>query len=124
MLEDYHALSPLVQDTPAGVLLNWVISEVVIRRVTLRNVMEDLKRVPEKKKGNGADGLEMERDKVLHWTYRLRLKEQAVAADCRYLKSHASWEELGLLDALLDQMIVNSERDHRILLAVERMVKG
>jgi len=40
------------------------------------------------------------------------------------LKSQLSGEDRGLLDSLLDGMVLDSEKHHRLLLAVEEMIKA
>jgi rubrerythrin len=123
MVEEYRALTELVDDAPAGLLLFWVITEEEAHEAFLRTIIKSLKQAAEKKKGNGADSVGMERDKVLRWIDRLRLKERALVADCQWLKSQASWEDGDLIGALLDGYIIDSEKHQRFLRAVEKMVK-
>ncbi len=124
IVEEYRALAELIEDIPAGLLFDWVITEGVAHHTLLCAIISSVKQTPQKEKGNGADSVGMERDKVLRWIERLRLKEQAVAADCCSLRSQACWEEEGdLIDALLDALLMDSKKHQGILLAVEKMLK-
>ena len=72
----------------------------------------------------GPDGLETERETMLCWVKRLTMKEKAVVADCRSLKSQARWENGGVVDAFLDALIMDSEKHQRFLLAVEKAIEN
>jgi hypothetical protein len=121
--EEYHALAELVEGLPAGLLLDWVVTEQEAHYTLLFSVIKSLKQISKRESGNGADRTEMERDNVLRWIERLRLKEKAVAADCRSLKSQAYWEEGDLMNALLDALVMDSEKHQRFLLTMEKTVK-
>jgi hypothetical protein len=90
----------------------------------LCNIIGFLKQAAQTRSRNGADGVEMERDAMLFWVARLRMKELAVVADCRSLKSQGCWETGDVVDAFLDAMVVDSEKHQRFLLAVEKTVEN
>ncbi len=124
IVEEYRGLAELIEDIPAGLLLDWVITEGVAHHTLLCTIISFLKQIPGKKTGNGADSVGIVRDNALRWIGRLRLKEQAVTADCRSLKRQACWEEGDLIDALLDALAMDSKKHQRFLLMVEKTVKG
>ena len=72
----------------------------------------------------GPDGLETERETMLCWVKRLRMKEQTVVAVCRSLKSQAWWEHGDVVDAFLDALVMDSEKHQGFLLAVEKTVEN
>lgn len=123
IVEEYRALAELVEGLPAGLLLDWVVTEQEAHYTLSCSLIKSLKQMSKEENGNGADRGEMERDNVLRWIERLRLKEKAVAADCRSLKSQAYWEEGDLMNALLDALVMDSEKHQRFLLTIEKTVK-
>lgn len=123
-VEEYRALAELIEDIPAGLLLDWVITEGVAHHTLLCAIISFLKQISGKKTGNGADSLGIVRDNALRWIGRLRLKERAVAGDCHSLKSQFCWEDRDLIDALLDALVMDSEKHQRFLLTVEKTVKN
>ena len=68
--------------------------------------------------------MEIERDMMLRWVQRLKTKEQAVAADCRVVKTQACWENGNSVDALLDALVMDSAKHQRFLLAVEKAIEN
>jgi hypothetical protein len=64
----------------------------------------------------------MERETMLCWIERLKMKEQKVVAVCRALKSQASWETGDVVAAFLDALIMDSEKHQRFLVTVEKAV--
>jgi hypothetical protein len=121
--EEYRALAEMLEGIPAGLLLDWVVMEQEAHRTLLCNIIGFLKQATQTRSRNGADGVEMERDAMLFWVARLRMKEQAVVADCRALKSQACWETGDVVDAFLDAMVMDSEKPQRFLLAVEKAIE-
>ncbi len=88
------------------------------------NIIHSLKQTAQKGSGDCTNGVEMERDTMLCWVEKLKMKEHAVVADCRSLKSQAWWENGDLLDALLDALAMDSEKHQRFLLAVEKTIEN
>ena len=66
----------------------------------------------------------MGRETMLCWVKRLRAKEHGVIAACRSLKSQASSQNEGLVDAFLDALVMDSEKHQRFLSAVEEAIEN
>ena len=124
IVEEYRALAEMLEGVPAGLLLDWVVIEEEAHHTLLINIIHSLKQTAQKGSENGADGVEMERDTMLCWVEKLKMKEHAVVADCRSLKGQAWWENGDLLDALLDALVMDNEKHQRFLLAVEKAVEN
>lgn len=123
ILGQYRGLSEIVEDSPAALLVDWVMAEGNAHQNILRALLNDLKQArQQQKRGNGSDGSGVG-DRILFWTEKLQRYEERFAADCLYLKSQACWEGGELLDAVLDAMIMDSKKHQRLLLAVKEMVK-
>jgi hypothetical protein len=121
IVEDYRALAEMLEGIPAGLFLDWVVIEEEAHHTLL---IRSLKKTTQKESGNCANGVEIERDTTLCWVERLKMKEQAVVADCRSLKSQACWENGDSVDALLDALVMDSEKHQRFLLAVEKAIEN
>ncbi len=124
ILEEYRALAEMLEDIPVGLLLNWAVIEQEAHHTLLCNIISSLKQTAHKGSGNSADGVEMERDTMLCWVKKLRMNEDAVIADCRSLKSQAGWENGDSLDALVDALVMDSEKHQRFLSAVEKAIEN
>jgi len=124
IVDDYRALGEMLEGIPVGLLLDWIVIEEEAHRTLLCTIISSLKKTAQEESEDCANGLEVERDTMLRWVERLKMKEQAVAADCRSLKGQAWWENGDLLDALLDALVMDNEKHQRFLLAVEKAVEN
>jgi rubrerythrin len=122
IVEEYRALAEMFEGIPVSLLLDWVIIEEEAHHTILINIIHSLKQTARKGSETDADGLETERETMMCWVKRLRMKEQTVVAVCRSLKSQACWENGNVVDAFLDALIMDSEKHQRFLLAVEKTV--
>jgi len=98
IVDDYRGLAEMLEGIPVGLLLDWVVIEEEAHQTLLINIIDSLKQTAQKG-GDGADGVGTERETMLYWIKRLRMKEQTVVAACRSLKSQASWENGDVVDA-------------------------
>lgn len=122
IVEEYRALAEMLESIPVSLLLDWVVIEEEAHHTILSNIIHSLKHTVRKGSETDADGLETERETMLCWVKRLRMKEQTVVADCRSLKSQACWENGNVGDAFLDALVMDSEKHQRFLLAVEKAI--
>jgi rubrerythrin len=110
IVEEYRALAEMLESIPVSLLLDWVVIEEEAHHTILINIIHSLKQTARKGSENDADGLETERETMMCWVKRLRMKEQTVVAVCRSLKSQACWENGNVVDAFLDALIMDSEK--------------
>ena len=122
IVQDYRALAEMLDGIPAGLLLDWVAIEVETHHTLLINILHSLKQTKQTGRGSGADDIEMERESMLCWIDRLKMKEQKIVAVCRALKSQAGRETGDVVDAFLDALIMDSEKHQRFLVTVEKAV--
>jgi hypothetical protein len=118
--EEYRALAEMLEGIPAGLFLDWVVVEEEAHQTLL---IRSLKKTARRESGNCATGVEIERDTTLGWVERLKMREQAVVADCRSLKSQSYWTKGDSVDALLDALVMDSEKHQRFLLVVEKAIE-
>lgn len=90
IVQDCRALAEMLDGIPAGLLLDWVAIEGETHHTLLINILHSLKQTKQTERGSGANDIEMERETMLYWTERLKMKEQKRVTVCRALKSQAS----------------------------------
>ena len=122
IVEDYLALAEMLDGIPAGLLLDWVVIEEEAHHTLLINILHSLKQIKQQGRGSGADDVELERESMLCWIERLKMKEQKIGTVCRALKSQTGCGTGNAVDAFLDAVIMDSEKHQRFLLAVEEAV--
>lgn len=122
ILEEYRALSEKIANGPVGMLVDFILTEEEQHHFLLRTMANHLRQ----SLAEGAKGFEAGevRDELLRQTQRLRGHERETISACRNLKSQLSSEEQELFDALLDVMILDSEKHERLLSAIEKMIKA
>ncbi len=119
--EEYRALAEMLEDIPVGLFLDWVVVEEEAHQTL---IIRSLKKTTQREGRNCATGVEIERDTTLGWVERLKMKERAVVADCRSLKSQSYWANGDSVDALLDALVMDSEKHQRFLLVVEKAIEN
>ena len=124
IVDDYRALAEMLDGVPVGRLLDWVVIEEEAHRTLLINIIQSLKQNAKKVSGDGADGVAIERETMLYWVKRISIKEQTLVAVCRSLKSQACWENANVVDALIDALVMDSEKHQRFLSAVEKSIEN
>jgi len=107
IVDGYRALSEMLEKIPVSLLLDWVVIEEEAHHTLLINIIHSLKQTAQKGSINGADGVEMERDSMMCWVKKLRMKEQTVVAFCRSLKGQTCWENGDVVDAFLDALVMD-----------------
>jgi rubrerythrin len=122
IVQDYRALAEMLDGIPAGLLLDWVVIEEETHHTLLVNILHSLKQTKQTERGSGEDDIEMERETMLCWINRLKMKEQKIVAVCRALRSEAGRETVDVVDAFLDALIMDSEKHQRFLVTIEKAV--
>ncbi len=120
ILEEYRALSEKIQHGPVGLLIDLILTEEEQHHFLLRTMAKTLRRPLQGEGGLGGGGVD--RGELLGVTRRFREHEQETISACRTLKTQIPVEEAELFDALLDVLILDSEKHQRLLLAVERII--
>jgi hypothetical protein len=122
VLGEYRALSEKLGDGPIGFLIDLILTEEEQHHFLLSTMTKWLREPPAEGKIIGLQGVN--REELLQHTEKLRKHEKETIDAYRSLKFQISGEEIELLDSLLDGMVLDSEKHHRLLLAVEKMIKA
>jgi hypothetical protein len=118
ILKQYHALSDKLSDGRLSVLVNHIVTEEEMHHFLLRTLSDWLRSPVPPAEGHP------DRDELLRVTRRLRGHEKKTIDACRGLKSRLSGDEGDLYDAVLDSIILDSEKHNRLLATVEKLIGG
>jgi rubrerythrin len=122
IVKKYHSLSDKLTDDRLSVLVNHIATEEEMHHFLLRTLADWLQASAPRAATRIASG--PDRDELLRVTRMLRGHEKKTTEACRGLKSRLSDEEGELFDAVLDAIILDSEKHHRLLATVEMLIGG
>jgi hypothetical protein len=122
ILKKYHSLSDKLADGRLSVLINHIATEEEMHHFLLRT-LSDWLRAPAPRAETRTES-DSNRDELLRVTRMLRGHEMKTTEACRGLKSRVSGDEGELFDAVLDAIILDSEKHHRLLATVEKLIGG
>jgi hypothetical protein len=122
VLDEYRVLSEKSGDGPVGFLIDLILTEEEQHHFLLRTMARWLRESPAAGESGGVEG--GNRAEILRYTQRLRKHEQETIEAFRDLKPQLPREDGDLLESLLDVMILDSQKHHRLLLVVEKMIQA
>jgi hypothetical protein len=120
ILTEYRVLSEKLGNSSAGNLVSHILTEEELHHLLLRTLakwMRDASTEQERAVPPDAD-----RAELLRLTQALRKHELETIDACRGTKSRLSGASDALLGILLDAMVMDSEKHHRLLGAVEQLL--
>jgi len=121
ILAEYRKLAENLGDSPLARLVNLILTEEEVHHLLFRTTAQWL-RDPSAETEISAPS-EAEREGLLRRTEELKRHEQETIAACGDLKSSLSGESGVFLDSLMQAMVVDSEKHHRLLESVEKLLK-
>jgi hypothetical protein len=122
ILKEYHDLVDKLPDGPLSVLINHITTEEEMHHFLLATLAEWLRSTPDE--GPSRSSLGSERDVVVARTQLLKEHELSTIDACKALKSHMKGDQGEVFEALLDVLILDSQKHHRLLEALESVVIG
>jgi hypothetical protein len=120
ILAQYRVLSEQLGDSPAGFLVSHILTEEEMHHLLLSTVAIWLRAHPFGNEPAFPEGVNPAG--LLELSRTLRQHESETIEACRKLKSQLSAEERDLIGTLLDVVILDSEKHHLLLLAVEKVM--
>jgi hypothetical protein len=120
ILKQYHTLSDKLAEGPLSVLVNHIVTDEEMHHFLLRTMADWLRGAPTPGKSVSEQGLD--REAILRHTRTLQEHEKKTIESCRELKTRLSGEERELFATILDTIALDSEKHHRLLAAVEKMI--
>ena len=122
VLKEYHVLVDQLPEGPLSILINQVATEEEMHHFLLSTLAEWLRSEP-----NGASNgalVAADRQAIADRARLLQEHEQATIDACSELKQRMSGESDELIEALLDVLILDSRKHHRLLAALDRIASG
>jgi hypothetical protein len=122
ILAQYRTLVEKLGDSPARFLIKLILTEEELHHELLRATAKWLR------EHSGAEGNSIppgaSADELLRRTEQLQHHEKETIEACRSLQSDLSGTGGELLSSVLDIMAMDSEKHHRLLTTVQKMIKG
>jgi hypothetical protein len=120
ILREYRALSDKLAEGPVSFLIDRIVTDEEMHHFLLHTLSDWLRTPPTPGESPAAQGVD--RDAILRHTRLLKEHEKQTIKDCRDLISRLSGEEGELFETLLDAVALDSEKHHRLLSAVEKLL--
>ena len=120
IMEEYRALAGPIESGPIRFLIDFILHDEERHHGLLRMMAKYL-RIKNRRK-NQLPWV-IDREELKRHMQKLQEHERETIAACRDLKHQLPSDESEFFGALLDSVILDSEKHERLLLAVERMVK-
>ena len=122
ILTQYRTLAERLGDSPARFLIKLILTEEELHHELLRATAKWLR------EHSGAEGRPVppggSTEELLRLTEQLQHHERETIEACNGLRSNLSGTGGDLLSSVLDVMALDSEKHHRLLITVRRMIKG
>ena len=122
ILAQYRTLVEKLGDSPARFLIKLILTEEELHHELFRAAAKWLR------EHSGAEGNAIppgaSADELLRRTEQLQHHEKETIEACRSLRSALSGIGGELLPSVLDIMAMDSEKHHRLLTTVQKMIKG
>lgn len=122
ILAEYRKLAEKLGDSTVGFLVDHILTEEEMHHFLLRTMAKWLRE--RSAKLEGALPPDADRAELLRLTQDLRRHEEETIATCRDLQSRLPKEHRILLGIMLDVVVLDSEKHHRLLRAVEKMIEA
>jgi len=122
ILAQYRTLVEKLGDSPARFLIKLILTEEELHHELLRATAKWLREHSEAEANAIPPGASAE--ELLRRTEQLQHHEKETIEACRSLRSDLSGTGGELLSSVLDIMAMDSEKHHRLLTTVQKMIKG
>jgi hypothetical protein len=122
ILAEYRTLSEQLDRGSLGFMLDLILTEEELHHLLLRTTAKWLREPPSDEASRFLQGAD--RDALLRQTQTLREHEKETIEGCRSMQSELPEQDRDLLHAFLDVMILDSEKHHRLLLTIEKLLKA
>ena len=122
ILEQYRTLAEALGNGPAGMLVNQILTEEEIHHLLLRTMATWLREHADTPPT--AVGRDVNRLELLRLTEMLQHHERETIDTSRALMAQVSGASSHLLRTLLEMMVLDSEKHHRLLTTVQELLKA
>jgi hypothetical protein len=120
ILQEYRLLSDELAEGSLSILVDHIVTDEEMHHLLFRTLAEWLEAPPVQEQSLSAQGLD--RDLVLQHTQRLKEHEARTIESCREMVEQLSGDGNALFEGVLDAIIHDSEKHHRLLTLVEELI--
>jgi len=121
ILEEYRILTEKIAEGPVAMLVDLILTEEEQHHFLLRTMAKRLREPSPPRAGEELSWV-VDRVDVARHAQKLRRHERETIEACRQLKSQLPAEDAEFFDAILDTIILDSEKHERLLSAIEKMI--
>lgn len=122
ILTEYRALSEKLAGGPASFIIDLILTEEEMHHLLLLTTAKWL-RDPGTWKGTGIPAGSVG-EELLRRTEQLKKHEKETIDSCLSLRSTLSGADEDIIGSVLEVMTLDSEKHHRLLTTVEKLIKG
>ena len=123
ILVEYRALAEKIADGPVAMLVDLILTEEEQHHFLLRTMAKRLREPLRQRAGEELSWV-VDRHDVARHAQKLRRHERETIEACRQLKSQLPAEDADFFDAVLDAIILDSEKHERLLSAIEKIIQS
>ena len=121
LLAEYRTLAEALGNSSAGNLVSHILTDEEMHHLLLRTLAQWMRERPTEQER--AVPATADRAALLRLTRGLQEHERTTIGACRAVQEKLTGHDAALLGALLDAMVLDSEKHARLLGAVEQMLK-
>jgi hypothetical protein len=121
ILAEYRVLSEKLGNSSAGNLVSHILTEEELHHLLLRTLAAWMRERPTAQER--AVPRDADRAELLRLTQLLQKHERETIDACRGVQTELSGDDAELLATLMDAMALDSEKHHRLLGAVEKLLQ-
>jgi hypothetical protein len=122
ILEEYHVLLDQLPEGPLSILVNQIATEEEMHHFLLSTIAEWLCGGASSDLNDSLEGVD--REAIAAHARRLQEHEQATIDACTDIGKQMSGESDELIQALLEGLVLDSRKHHRLLTALDRIARG
>lgn len=122
ILSEYRALSEKLAGGPAAFIIDMILTEEEMHHLLLVTTAKWL-REPATWKGSGLPEGSIG-EELLRRTQQLKKHEKETIDSCLSLRASLSGADEDVIGSVLEVMTLDSEKHHRLLSTVEKLIKG
>jgi len=120
ILQEYRTLSDKLADGRLSILIDHIVTDEEMHHLLFRTLAEWLEAPPAAEQSLASQGLD--RDLIREQTRRLKEHEARTVETCRHLIGSMAGDQNRLFAGVLDAIVHDSEKHHRLLTLVEELI--
>lgn len=121
ILTEYRALAESLGKGPAGFVIDMILTEEELHHLLLKTTAAWLREAPQASPALTSATVIAD---LVRRTQQLQRHEKETVDSCQSLRATVSGPDAEVIASVLDVMALDSEKHHRLLMTVEKMLKS